>query len=340
MGLGSLEHSSGPAGAGAGGGKGSAAVLSLAGVYELSGRPNTCKVADLSKGTWDALTCRALVERPKKYLVVMGHWIGGGADGGGQPKKLALFPEETLLLVEQGLLLLRMPETRCILSVAEVQALALSHAQLCPLFFEVYAHIRDLGLIALRLELLEQQQHAQKLDGTSQCGGEEPSTRQFRGRPILALWSATRACQKGWRETSPDFVLFTARSCKLLPSASEWAHMQALAERAGATVKFAVADATGSPVFFDCSGGDAKEEEGREAPKCGHAEEHPVLDVEGVKALIKLQGDKVRQLKAKLTQDKSLEVTLRSEIQALKSLKARLPPDLPAPLPPTKRTKR
>ena len=239
---------------------------------------------------------------------------------------MALFPEETLLLVEQGLLLLRIPATASILSVAEVQALALSHAQLCPLFFEVYAHARELGLIALRLELSLQQQPAQTPDGAGQCGGEEPSMLEFRGRPILALWSAGRACQKGWRESSPDFILVTSRCCESLPSASEWAHLQALATRAGATVKFAVADATGSPVLYDCSEGVAQEGS-KDVAKTFEAEcveEHQVLDTLDIEARIKSQGDKVRELKAhaKLRQDKGLEVTLVAEIHELKRLKA------------------
>ena len=233
--------------------KGSDSTLTLAGIYELSGRPNVSKVADLSQATWDSAASKAIVERPAmKHLAVMGHWVGGGC-GSGEHKKIALFPEETLLLVEQGLLMVRMAESTRILSVAEVQALALSQAQICPLYFEVYAHAREIGLVALRLELLQQQQPGIGIEMASDSIGKGPINCKFRGRPVLALWSAARACQKGWRRSSPEFILVTSRSCEALPSASEWAHIESMAISAGATVRIAVVDDTGSPVFFECS---------------------------------------------------------------------------------------
>jgi len=223
-------------------GKGGGAAMPLAGIYELSGRPNISKAGDLSQATWDSATCKALVERPKKQLAVMGHWVSGWgvavSEGGAQRKMLALFPEEMLLLVEQGLLLLRLPESTRVLSVVEAQALALSSAHVCPLYFEAYAHARDLGLVALRLEILPSLKCAIK-----------PA---FRGRPMLALWSAERGYCKGWRQSSPDHILVTSRACESLPSRSEWEQIDELASLVGATVKMAVVDGTGCPVMFDC----------------------------------------------------------------------------------------
>jgi len=221
--------------------KGGTEAVPLAALYELSGRPNRNKAADVTHATWDAASRRALVERPKKHLAVMGQWT---SSGGGQ-KKLALFPEETLLLVEQGLLLLRQAGAARGLSVAEAQALTLSHARLCPLFFEVYAHLRELGMAALRLELLGAVLGAAGGTGGGEC--------EFRGRPVLALWSSERAARKGWRQSHPDHILATSRSCDAMPSASEWERLGRMATRAGATLKFAVADETGEPIFFDCS---------------------------------------------------------------------------------------
>ena len=222
-----------------GGDKGAGPVPPLAGVYELSARPNTGRAADLARAAWDAAMRTALVERPNKHTAAMGRWAA---------RKQALFPEEALLLVEQGLLLLRSSAAGGVLSVAEAQALALGEAELCPLYFEVFAHVRELGLAALRLELLhggaERPADANR-DGGGACA--------FRGRPVLALWGAERAGQKGFRQTRPDSILATARASDALPSASEWAALEAVAARVGATVKIAVADGTGSPVIFGCS---------------------------------------------------------------------------------------
>lgn len=220
----------------------SACVLPLPGVYELSARPNKTKVADVSQAIWDPASCRAFVERPKKHLAVMGDWARCGE---GQPKQLALYPEEALLLIEQGLLLLRQPQAARSLSVAEAQALTLSHAQLCPLFFEVYAHLRELGLAALRLELLG------PMRAPVGCAGAGDS--DFRGRPLLAVWGADRAAQKGWRQSHPDHIVVTSHASDAMPSEREWKQLEQIAAREGATVKLAVTDHTGSPIFFDCS---------------------------------------------------------------------------------------
>ena len=219
------------------------AGLTLAAVYELSARPNTGRAADLARGAWDAATGTALVERPNKHLASMGFWAPRAAE-----RTLVLFPEEALLLVEQGLLLLRQPEAGGVLSVAETQALALGQAELCPLYFEVFAHVRELGLAALRLELLHG--GADHRAGV-RCGGGDDCA--FRGRPVLALWGAERAGKKGWRQTRPDTILATARACDTLPTAGEWAALEAIAARFGSTVQIAVVDGTGSPVIFDCS---------------------------------------------------------------------------------------
>lgn len=210
----------------------------LVGVYELSARPNTGRAADLARGVWDVATGTALVERPNKHIAAMGHWATVAAQPAGE-RTLALFPEEALLLVEQGMLLLRQPESGSVLSVAETQALALGQAGLCPLYFEVFAHVRELGLAALRLELLHR-------GSSGDCA--------FRGRPVLALWGAERAGKKGWRKTRPDSILATSRACDSLPAAGEWAALETIAARLGSTVKIAVVDGTGSPVIFDCSG--------------------------------------------------------------------------------------
>jgi hypothetical protein len=223
------------------------AELPLASVYELSARPNTGRAKDLARGAWDAATGTALVERPNKHLASMGHWAPGAAQPAAE-RTLALFPEEALLLVEQGLLLLLQPEAGGVLSVAETQALALGQAELCPLYFEVFAHVRELGLAALRLELLHG--GAEHRAGV-RCGGGDDCA--FRGRPVLALWGAERAGKKGWRQTRPDTILATARACDTLPTAGEWAALEAIAARFGSTVKIAVVDGTGSPVIFDCS---------------------------------------------------------------------------------------
>ena len=236
-------------------GKGGA-VLPLAGVYELSGRPNTRKAGELSQATWNTVASKALVQRPKKQLDKMGHWVGGDEGSAAAEKQLALCAEEALLLVQQGLLLLRLPGAARVLSVAEAQALALG-SQLCPLFFEVYAHVRDLGLIAQRLELVPPHYPEQTASASHGCGGRracrQPHECDFRGRPVLALWSAGRASQKGWRRSCPDYVLATSLADDTLPSASEWAQLEALGARYGATVKVAVVDNTGSPVLLDCS---------------------------------------------------------------------------------------
>ena len=220
-----------------------ACALPLSGVYELSARPNKTKAADISQATWDGASCRAFVERPKKHLTVMGYWASCGSEG--QPKQLALYPEEALLLVEQGLLLLRQPNGTRSLSVAEAQAMTLSHAQLCPLFFEVYAHLRELGLVALRLTLLG------PLRAPVECIGA--GEYEFRGRPLLALWSAERAARRGWRQSHPDHILATSDASDAMPSEGEWARLEDIAARAGASLKLAVTDETGSPIFFDCS---------------------------------------------------------------------------------------
>jgi len=243
---------------------------------------------------------------------------------------LALFPEEMLLLVEQGLLVLRLPETTRVLTVAEAQALALSNAHVCPLYFEAYAHARELGMVALRLEIISFEQNVLW----------QQSEFVFRGRPILALWSAEGGCQKGRRQSRPDFILVTTRACETLPSASEWEYLDRLATRAGAAVKFAVVDDTGSPVMFDCCSGPASlggsvtrspvtVQDDQLARGVADLPEAGVVDEEDVNQKIKLQGDKVRQLKAdaNLPYDKTQQTLLVSEIQELKRLKALLPGD-------------
>jgi hypothetical protein len=281
-----------------------AGTLPLASIYELSGRPNANKVSDVSQAVWDAAICKALVERPKKHLDVMGHWIQHRSQGivGAQVKVLALFPEEALLLVQQGLLLLRSAGSSRALSVAEAQGLVLHQPRQCPLFFEVYSRVRELGLVALRMELVKDLTSA--VTGTgSQPIGIEPGDCHFRGRPILALWNTGRARQKGWRQSAPDFILATSRADDNLPSATEWAHIEAVAARTGASVKVAVVDDTGSPIFFDCSSeavvapGAAAQDAGgspKPTPEDACAGVERLINIENVMEQIKLQGDKVR----------------------------------------------
>lgn len=90
-------------------------LLSLQGVYELASRPSSVREKEVSQAVWDAQGQMAIVETPKgKHVQVMGRWaaINRGEttttdDAAAPAKKLVLEPEETLLLVQWGLLILR-----------------------------------------------------------------------------------------------------------------------------------------------------------------------------------------------------------------------------------------
>ncbi len=132
-----------------------------------------------------------------------------------------------------------MQEGGAILSVAEVQELAFSCKGVFPWYFAAYAHLREQGFVALRLQ--------------SSYGEERTtaSTSRFRHVPILRVWDAARTGTKGWRQSVPDFLLLACDSESPFLSP---ARLDALPPNAqGISLKVAVADSADGVIFLDIS---------------------------------------------------------------------------------------
>eukprot|EP00961_Rhodomonas_salina_P164320 2213461-Rhodomonas_salina.1 len=185
----------------------------------------------------------AIVETPKgKHVQVMGRWaaINRGEttttdDAAAPAKKLVLEPEETLLLVQWGLLILRLEGSAKTLSVAEVHEVVFACNGVSPSFCSAYSHLRDLGFGVLR--------HP----GSHQEG----ETSGVGRHPPLRVWTPERTGKKGWRQAVPDFVLLTFDSEEALPLPSSLEELQSSLQEVA--LRAAVADRTSGLIFLDLS---------------------------------------------------------------------------------------
>ena len=196
--------------------------------------PQVVKVAETPQAEWDAASGVAWVVAERgKHLKVMGHRRketvrnqGGGTEEAAREGEvrtgLVLHAEEALLLVQQGLLLLRRRGDAGVMSAEELQALAIGEegGRVSLRHFRAYACLREHGFVVLRASALPPQE-LQNEEASGDAPGNPPQQKytytdaeiyeeESRGapgnppkygeggrEPVLAVWRAEQASRKG-----------------------------------------------------------------------------------------------------------------------------------------------